>query len=233
VEPPKGNGLDADIAVISLAQPVKNIAPVTLLQLQPGQPGFPTVGTTITMVGYGTQGTGSEPDVAAACHENESTGSNMCLTKTPASELTVADHLRRVAMSSLGLYGVPFYMNGVIQPGEHIGIDRNRGANPRRKPWPAGREMLSHVAPDVALAPALRRFAAAYRDEDQAAMEILAVGAAVSMIILVATTSFEATFGGVRVSKIAASAEQVSAAASWVSRLTGGGAGRPHEGGDG
>jgi len=42
------------------------------------------------------------------------------------------------------------------------------------------------------------------------------------MIILVATTSFEATFGGVRVSKIAASAEQVSAAASWVSRLTGG-----------
>ena len=27
--------------------------------LQPGQPGFPTVGTTITMVGYGVEGTGS------------------------------------------------------------------------------------------------------------------------------------------------------------------------------
>ena len=55
-----------DIAVISLAQPVTNIAPVKLLQLQPGQPSFPTVGTTITMVGYGLQGTGSGPDVAVA-----------------------------------------------------------------------------------------------------------------------------------------------------------------------
>src|SRR6266436_6233502 len=50
-----------DIAVISLAQPVNvtSVAPVKLLMLQPGQPGFPTVGTTITMVGYGLQGTGS------------------------------------------------------------------------------------------------------------------------------------------------------------------------------
>ena len=42
-----------DIAVLSLAQPVTNITPVKLLTLQPGQAGFPTVGTTITMVGYG------------------------------------------------------------------------------------------------------------------------------------------------------------------------------------
>ena len=50
-----------DIAVISLAQPVNvtSVAPVKLLTLQPGQPGFPTLGTTITMVGYGLQGTGS------------------------------------------------------------------------------------------------------------------------------------------------------------------------------
>jgi hypothetical protein len=93
------------------------------------------------------------------------------------------------------------------------------------------REMLSHVAADAALAPALRRFAESYRDEDQAAMQILAVGAAVSMIIMVATTRFEATFGGVHVSKIAASAEQMNAAASWVSRLPGGSAEKPHEGG--
>ena len=53
--------IENDIAVISLAQPVNvtSIAPVKLLMLQPAQPGFPTVGTTITMVGYGLQGTGS------------------------------------------------------------------------------------------------------------------------------------------------------------------------------
>ena len=51
-------------------------------------------------------------------------------------------------------------------------------------------------------------------------MQILAVGAAVSMIILVATTSFEAKFGDAHVSKVAATAEQVSAAASWVWRLS-------------
>src|SRR5215831_7638219 len=57
-----------DIAVISLAQPVNltSVAPVKLLTLQPGQPGFPTVGTTITMVGYGQQGTGSSQP-AAGC----------------------------------------------------------------------------------------------------------------------------------------------------------------------
>jgi secreted trypsin-like serine protease len=53
------DGLENDIAVISLAQPVTNVQSVRLLTLQPGQPGFPTTGTTITMVGYGTQGTGS------------------------------------------------------------------------------------------------------------------------------------------------------------------------------
>ena len=56
---------DNDIAVISLAQPVTNVAPVKLLTLQPGQAGFPTTGTTITMVGYGANGTGSEPPTRA------------------------------------------------------------------------------------------------------------------------------------------------------------------------
>ena len=43
-----------DIAVISLAQPITVVRPVSLLTLQQGQPGFPTAGTTITMVGTGS-----------------------------------------------------------------------------------------------------------------------------------------------------------------------------------
>jgi secreted trypsin-like serine protease len=55
-----------DIAVISLAQPIPatTVAPARLLMLQPGQAGFPTVGATITMVGYGAYGTGSNPVLA-------------------------------------------------------------------------------------------------------------------------------------------------------------------------
>jgi hypothetical protein len=45
--------------------------------------------------------------------------------------------------------------------------------------------MLSHVASDVALAPALRRFAASYRDEDQAAMEILAASTTVPIVFVI------------------------------------------------
>jgi subtilase-type serine protease len=54
-----------DIAVISLAQPVPvtNVAAVKLLMLQPEQAGFPAKGTTITMVGYGAYGTGSNPPI--------------------------------------------------------------------------------------------------------------------------------------------------------------------------
>jgi hypothetical protein len=70
--PGSSPSLDNDIAVISLAQPVTNIPGVKLLILQPGQPGFPTVGTTITMVGYGLQGTGSQP--AVAWHPNAGNG---------------------------------------------------------------------------------------------------------------------------------------------------------------
>jgi Trypsin len=44
-----------DIAVISLAQPVTNVTAAKLLTLQPGQSGFPTAGTTITLIGYGQQ----------------------------------------------------------------------------------------------------------------------------------------------------------------------------------
>jgi hypothetical protein len=102
--PPGAN----DIAVISLAQPVTNILPVQLLQLQPGQPGFPTVGTTITMVGYGLQGTGSGPDVGAACTIGPAPPHDCTRAVAP----TEADGKRRVATSSLGLYGVPSYALG-------------------------------------------------------------------------------------------------------------------------
>jgi outer membrane autotransporter protein len=101
--------VENDIAVISLAQPVTNVTPVKLLSLQPGQPGFPTVGTTITMVGYGLQGTGST-DVAVAWHPSAG-------TNNPAPfDTTAADSRRRAATSSLGSYGPLPNSPDVAQP---------------------------------------------------------------------------------------------------------------------
>jgi outer membrane autotransporter protein len=105
-----------DIAVISLAQPVNvtGVAPVKLLTLQPGQPGFPAAGTTITMVGYGLQGTGSSQPAAGClgCDWFPAQPGN----PPPAGLQTMSDDRRRMATSSLGLYGVPFYLPGVNQP---------------------------------------------------------------------------------------------------------------------
>jgi subtilase-type serine protease len=97
-----------DIAVISLAQPVTNVAPVKLLTLQQGQPGFPTAGTTITMVGYGLQGTGSSQPAGVWVPLQPD-------ALPPAGLQTRLDGMRRVATSSLGLYGVPFYFPEVDQ----------------------------------------------------------------------------------------------------------------------
>jgi subtilase-type serine protease len=104
--------VENDIAVISLAQPVNvtSVAPVKLLMLQPGQPGFPTVGTTITMVGYGQQGTGSSQPAGVWIPLQ---GTN---NPPPAGLQTIPDNLRRVATSSLGPYGVPFYFGFGPQP---------------------------------------------------------------------------------------------------------------------
>lgn len=66
-----------DLALISLAAPITNIAPVTLLK--PGDP-LPAIGTLVVMVGYGGSGTGT-------------TGA------------TAQDAKRRIAQSSLGYYG--------------------------------------------------------------------------------------------------------------------------------
>ncbi len=58
---PAGKGLGPnDIAMLSLATPVTNLTPVTLLQ--PGQP-LPPVGTVVTLVGYGSNGTGTTGSV--------------------------------------------------------------------------------------------------------------------------------------------------------------------------
>jgi outer membrane autotransporter protein len=90
-----------DIAVLSLAQPIprKTIAPASLLMLQEGQPGFPTKGTLITMVGYGVSGTGSQPDPTAVIQEPTSgqpvVGSRL---------VGPSDNRRRAAMSILGAY---------------------------------------------------------------------------------------------------------------------------------
>jgi subtilase-type serine protease len=103
------DSLENDIAVISLAQPITNVASVKLLTLQPGQAGFPTVGTTITMVGYGLQGTGSS-EVAVAWHPSPGTNN------PPPLDTTTADSRRRVATSSLGSYGPLPNTPDVLQP---------------------------------------------------------------------------------------------------------------------
>src|SRR5262249_39322720 len=96
-----------DIAVISLAQPVNvtSVAPVKLLTLQPGQPGFPTAGTTITMVGYGLQGTGSSQPAGVWVEIQPG-------APPPAEPQQTLDGRRRLTRSPLGLYGVPFYLGG-------------------------------------------------------------------------------------------------------------------------
>jgi outer membrane autotransporter protein len=99
-----------DIAVISLAQPVTNITPVRLLTLQPGQASFPTVGTTITMVGYGAYGTGSQPPKAWT------PAPNFPMEPIPSGVMIgPSDNRRRFGTSSLLPYGVPPYLN-VSQP---------------------------------------------------------------------------------------------------------------------
>ena len=89
-----------DIAVISLAQPipVTTLAPVRLLMLQQGQAGFPTTGTTITMVGYGAFGTGSNPP-------HSDWDPTISGTPPPIVIDATNDNRRRVGMSSLASYG--------------------------------------------------------------------------------------------------------------------------------
>src|SRR5262249_8530632 len=84
--------LGNDIAVISLAL---NVTPVKLLMLQPGQAGFPTAGTTIIMVGYGANGTGSNPPTRAIAGLDPPPGVNI---DEPI------DNKRRTGMSSLAGY---------------------------------------------------------------------------------------------------------------------------------
>jgi subtilase-type serine protease len=98
-----------DIAVISLAQPVANVTAAKLLTLQPGQPGFPTAGTTITLIGYGQQGTGSSQPAGQWVPSQPD-------NPAPEGLQTTSDSRRRVATNSLGLYGVPFYFPGLTQP---------------------------------------------------------------------------------------------------------------------
>src|SRR5215831_10940688 len=115
-----------DIAVISLAQPVNvtSIAPVKLLTLQPGQPGFPTAGTTITMVGYGLQGTGSSQPAAGCdgCGWFPFQPGN----PPPAGLQTMADGRRRMATSSLGLYGMLTYPSGQVLSGQNFFVSQFR-----------------------------------------------------------------------------------------------------------
>src|SRR5262249_4201529 len=63
------------------------------------------------MVGYGQQGTGSSQPAGAWFPIPANRG-----IPAPAGLQTMPDDRRRMATSSLGLYGVPFYFPGVNQP---------------------------------------------------------------------------------------------------------------------
>jgi outer membrane autotransporter protein len=99
-----------DIALISLAQPVPvtNVAPVKLLMLQPEQAGL-AKGITITMVGYGAYGTGSNPPIFWYPKQEGTPPPPNVVVNQPIN------NLRRVGMSSLGVYGVPPYFTGISQ----------------------------------------------------------------------------------------------------------------------
>jgi uncharacterized protein with beta-barrel porin domain len=62
--PNANNSVANDIALISLATPITNIAPATLLTANPGSPGFPPTNAVLALVGYGNFGTGSQPPTA-------------------------------------------------------------------------------------------------------------------------------------------------------------------------
>lgn len=74
---------NADIALIILPTPITNVTPVQLLQLQPGNAGFPTAGTPLLISGFGLNGTGSSPPTSNSQGDNQ----------------------RRVAQTTLGIYG--------------------------------------------------------------------------------------------------------------------------------
>ena len=84
---------------------------------------------------------------------------------------------------------------------------------------PLARDMLHMAAASPALASALAAFARDYRDEDQFALEVLAIGAAISMVIITATTSAEMRIGEVTVTKHTATPAQIKAAGNWLDHL--------------
>jgi subtilase-type serine protease len=77
-----------DIALLSLAKPVTNVTPVTLLK--PGDP-MPAVGTLVRLVGYGFAGTGTQPG-----------GIDQNGNLLPG---TVVDSRRRIGETNIGAFG--------------------------------------------------------------------------------------------------------------------------------
>src|SRR5262249_54902303 len=76
-----------DIALLSLAKPVTNVTPATLLK--PGDP-MPAVGTLVRLVGYGFAGTGTQPGGII---------NGMLLPGT------VVDSRRRIGETNIGAFG--------------------------------------------------------------------------------------------------------------------------------
>lgn len=121
--------------------------------------------------------------------------------------------------------GVPAEIRGT--PGFKTIADlppnRKSRALKHREAVACARAILELYAQDAALAPALEKALDEYRDDALVADVILAAGFAVSMVIIAATTSFEAVFKNITVKKGEASADLVGKAVGLVAGVVGSG----------
>ena len=80
---------------------------------------------------------------------------------------------------------------------------------------PLARSLLAAAADDLALAPVLARVLDDHRDTKQFALEALSIGAAIAMVILAATTTFEKG----RLGKTEVTPELAKAMTGWLNAL--------------
>jgi hypothetical protein len=81
------------------------------------------------------------------------------------------------------------------------------------------RTILLSLADDATLAPLLQEAVDTYSDEELPADVVLAVGVAVALIVIAATTEFEAEMWGMKIKKRQAKPELVAAMMQGVSAL--------------
>src|SRR5262249_34914942 len=76
---------------------------------------------------------------------------------------------------------------------------------------PVARRLLTTLAEDAAFAPALESFLVTYRDDALVAEALLPMGLVASVLMMVASTSFKATFGNVTIEKHTIDAASIKA----------------------